>query len=203
MSQHSRCCQHLAPAGTDVPNGQRSKPQPALSSAFDTTRYSYAYVPAAASFLAMLVCCRDLEAVAWLRSSGCEWTSSTATAAAAGGHLQLLQYMTSQLPPCPINAGACAEAAAARGHLPVLMFLLQQHMCSYFDIGVCAEAAARAGHLDVLKWLAEQRPVAVADTGVCAEAAAAGEQAMQARLVQAYQRNITASAAVQHPAAFA
>jgi hypothetical protein len=83
--------------------------------------------------------------------------------------------MTAQLPPCPINAGACAEAAAARGHLPVLTFLLQQHMCSYFDIGVCAEAAARAGHLNVLKWLAEQRPVAVSDTGVCAEAAAAGE----------------------------
>jgi hypothetical protein len=84
--------------------------------------------------------------------------------------------MTAQLPPCPINAGACAEAAAACGHLPVLVFLLQQHMCSYFDIGVCAEAAARAGHLDILKWLAEQRPVAVSDTGVCAEAAGAGEQ---------------------------
>lgn len=117
----------------------------------------------------------DLEAVAWLRFNGCEWTSSAATAAAAGGHLQLLQYMTAQLPPCPINAGACAEAAAACGHLPVLVFLLQQHMCSYFDIGVCAEAAARAGHLDILKWLAEQRPVAVSDTGVCAEAAGAGQ----------------------------
>ncbi|KAF6252373.1 hypothetical protein COO60DRAFT_528924 [Scenedesmus sp. NREL 46B-D3] len=117
----------------------------------------------------------DLEAIAWLRSSGCEWTSSAATAAAAGGHLQLLKYMTAQLPPCPINAGACAEAAAAQGHLPVLEFLLQQHMCSYFDIGVCAEAAARSGNLNIVVWLAEQRPAAVADTGVCAEAAAAGQ----------------------------
>eukprot|EP00882_Tetradesmus_deserticola_P001936 GHRQ01002075.1.p1 GENE.GHRQ01002075.1~~GHRQ01002075.1.p1 ORF type:complete len:347 (+),score=147.22 GHRQ01002075.1:99-1139(+) len=117
----------------------------------------------------------DLESVAWLRSRGCQWTSSTATAAAAGGHLQLLQYMTAQLPPCPIHAGACAQAAAAQGHLPVLEFLLQRRMCSYFDIGVCAEVAARAGRLHILEWLAEQRPEAIADTGVCAEAAAAGQ----------------------------
>jgi hypothetical protein len=134
--------------------------------------------------------------VAWLRSIGCEWTSSAATAAAAGGHLKLLQHMMSQLPPCPINAGACAEAAAARGHLPVLELLLQQRKCSYFDIGVCAEAAARAGHLNILKWLAEQRPVAVADTGVCAEAAAAGEgrgcSVQTAQAVQGYWRTTPA-----------
>ena len=51
-------------------------------------------------------------------SNRCPWNWTTCSAAAAGGHLGVLEWARSQEPPCPWNGRTCSEAAMG-GHLEV------------------------------------------------------------------------------------
>lgn len=66
-----------------------------------------------------------LEVLQWARSQGCPWDSDTCSAAALNGHLALLQWARSE--DCPWNCGTCS-AAASGGHFGVLRWA-RSHGC--------------------------------------------------------------------------
>ena len=53
----------------------------------------------------------------WARANGCPWNEWTCTAAAKGGHLEVLQWAREN--GCPWNKWTCSEAAKG-GHLEML-----------------------------------------------------------------------------------
>ena len=116
-----------------------------------------------------------LEVLKWLRAQDppCPWDESTCTAAAAGGHLEVLKFLRSQEPPCPWNMHTCT-AAAEGGHLEVLKFLRsQERPCPWGDLGETTIAAAARGHLEALRWLrAQEPPCPFCNYGLTCEAAA-------------------------------
>ena len=73
-----------------------------------------------------------------------------------GGHLNVLQWLRSQDPPCPWDKYACS-GAAERGHLNVLQWLRSQSPPCVWDEDACS-GAAKGGHLNVLQWLRSQDP---------------------------------------------
>eukprot|EP00240_Pyramimonas_obovata_P011654 CAMPEP_0118924808 /NCGR_PEP_ID=MMETSP1169-20130426/2769_1 /TAXON_ID=36882 /ORGANISM="Pyramimonas obovata, Strain CCMP722" /LENGTH=117 /DNA_ID=CAMNT_0006865941 /DNA_START=340 /DNA_END=690 /DNA_ORIENTATION=- len=44
----------------------------------------------------------------WARDIGCPWSKQTCSAAAGGGHLEILQWARSQNPPCPWDEDTCS-----------------------------------------------------------------------------------------------
>ncbi|CAM9563543.1 unnamed protein product [Laminaria digitata] len=70
----------------------------------------------------------------------------TIARAAAGGHLEVLQWARSES--CPWNSRTCQKAAEG-GHLRTLRWA-RDHGCSW-DCQTC-EGAATRGHLEVLQW---------------------------------------------------
>uniref|UniRef100_A0A061R459 F-box domain-containing protein n=1 Tax=Tetraselmis sp. GSL018 TaxID=582737 RepID=A0A061R459_9CHLO len=92
----------------------------------------------------------QLETLKWLRQHGCPWSDSAAPAgqrAAAGGHLAVLQWLTTEGFTCDKNTAA---TAAAGGHLEVLKWLRNSLNCEWGK--ETTVAAARGGHLELLKW---------------------------------------------------
>ena len=61
--------------------------------------------------------------LAFLHEGGCAWDDWTCSAAAEGGHLEVLQYAHEK--GCPWNARTCTEAARG-GHLEVLKYLIDE-----------------------------------------------------------------------------
>ena len=57
------------------------------------------------------------ERLKWARENGCPWDEGVCSAAARGGHLEVLQYAHAN--ECPWDEGTCSSAAA-KGHLEVL-----------------------------------------------------------------------------------
>ena len=86
----------------------------------------------------------------------CRWNASSCSAAARGGHLDLLKWMRSQKPPCPWDKWTCA-AAAKGGHLEVLKWARSQDPPCPWDEFAC-EGAAKSGNLELIKWLRGQDP---------------------------------------------
>ena len=140
-----------------------------------------------------------LDLLQGARASTAELIAADAcAAAAAGGHLHVLQWLVqAQLPPCLINekttraaasSGSlevlqwlvargcpvtvdCARVAAGGGHLDILMFLRMRGML--FPIDVC-KAAAAGGHLGVLSYLRSLAPQTPWDKSVCCDAVESG-----------------------------
>ena len=86
------------------------------------------------------------ERLKWARENGCPWGEGVCSAAARGGHLEVLQYARAN--ECPWNEDTCS-AAALGGHLDVLQWA-RAAGCPWKE-GTCS-AAAGGGHLDVLQW---------------------------------------------------
>ena len=84
----------------------------------------------------------------WLHNTGGPWDAATASAAAWGGHLEVLQWAREHH--CPWNSSTPA-CAAAGGHLAVLQWAREQG-CTW-DSNTCF--AANSGQLEVLKWVRE------------------------------------------------
>ncbi|WZN60135.1 hypothetical protein HKI87_02g16630 [Chloropicon roscoffensis] len=80
------------------------------------------------------------------------WDEETCSWAAQGGHLEVLQWMRAQDPPCPWDLRVCYYAAC-NGDLEVLRWARSQG-CPW-DEGLTCDAA-RNGHLKVLKWLIKE-----------------------------------------------
>lgn len=122
----------------------------------------------------------DLEGIKWLRTQGCPWSSHACIAAAENGHLNVLRWLLSQRPACPMDAGLCALAAAAAGQLHVLQYLQGELLLRPFDLAACAEAAGAAGKQAVLDWLVLQDSALAANAAFGdQEAAAAARQQVQ------------------------
>jgi len=78
----------------------------------------------------------QLGALAWLRSRGCQWASSTCADAANGEHYEVLRYAHEH--GCPWDIFTCFHAAGG-GHLEVLQYA-HEHGCPW-DIETCYYAA--------------------------------------------------------------
>ncbi|QDZ18969.1 Rpc34 subunit of RNA polymerase [Chloropicon primus] len=113
-----------------------------------------------------------IELLEWLRSEGCGFHERTCAAAAEGGHLDVLQWARSQDPPCPWDAGTCRRAAMG-GHLDVLQWARSQDPPCPWDAGTCFGAAG-GGHLDILQWARSQDPPCPWGATTCALAAEGG-----------------------------
>lgn len=113
---------------------------------------------------------RGRPALPIVDASPCPWDTSTAAAAAAAGHLCILEWIYS-LPEAhrpPVDATACA-CAAGSGHIHLLSWLRARH--APWDSATCAMAAG-GGHLDVIQWARRMGCPWGADT--CAAAAGGG-----------------------------
>ncbi|KAL3656484.1 hypothetical protein V7S43_018631 [Phytophthora oleae] len=91
----------------------------------------------------------ELELVRWLCEVRGEWSPYAAVLAASGGHLQVLEWLRTNLFSSSSSAISMDDTAAG-GHLDVLRWL-QSHS-GYATPGAMNKAAA-SGHLEVVKWL--------------------------------------------------
>ena len=108
----------------------------------------------------------------WAHKNGYHWNDNTCTVAALGGHLNVLQWLRKQDPPCPWNGRTCSRAAE-NGHLKVLKWLRKQYPPCPWNEWTC-EQAAENGHLKVLKWLRKQVPPCPWNEWTCEQAAENG-----------------------------
>ena len=93
----------------------------------------------------------DLDAlVQWFQSHRCHWVTDVCRIAAAGGHLNILQWARSQTPQYSWDVMTCAVAARF-GHLEVLQWIRSQTPPCPWDDRAC-QLAARNGHLEVLRF---------------------------------------------------
>ncbi|CAB9506500.1 ankyrin repeat protein [Seminavis robusta] len=90
-----------------------------------------------------------LELLKWAQQNGCPWDKATCSAAACGGHLELLKWAREN--GCPWDEETCWYAAR-HGHLELLKWA-RQHGCPWNE-ETCS-SAARGGHLELLKWARE------------------------------------------------
>jgi hypothetical protein len=91
----------------------------------------------------------DIYISTWSRGGAHEHSCMTA---ARGDHLELLQWMRAQEPPCPWNEDACIYAANG-GHLEVLQWLRAQHPPCPWDIDFCLRVAVGESREEVVQWL--------------------------------------------------
>ena len=92
----------------------------------------------------------DLEALQWaVLELDCPWDTRTCSAAAANGHLEVLQWLHAN--GCPWDEWTC-RGAAKGAHMVVLQWARANG--AHWDTRTCAQAARR-GHLEVLQWLRE------------------------------------------------
>ena len=89
----------------------------------------------------------QLEALQWLRATGCAWDAWTCSAAAAGGNPAVLQWARTN--GCDWTASTCSWAAC-NGHLAALQWA-RANGCAWDSDLTCTEAA-RGCHLAVLQW---------------------------------------------------
>jgi len=107
-----------------------------------------------------------LQVLQWARAHHCPWNEKTSHAAAVGGHLEVLQWARAH--GCPWSPATC-ELAAQFGPFQVLRWA-REHGCEW-DAQTCAQAAA-GGHLHILQWAREHHCPWVSWT--CSEAAGGG-----------------------------
>jgi len=86
-----------------------------------------------------------LEVLQWVREQGCHWNWETCAIAALYGHLEVLKWAREHH--CPWNRLTCAHAAGA-GHLQVLRWALE-HGCPRDE--EMLELAAHNGQLEAIK----------------------------------------------------
>ncbi|KAJ1628800.1 hypothetical protein T492DRAFT_908154 [Pavlovales sp. CCMP2436] len=108
----------------------------------------------------------QLGALAWLRSRGCQWASSTCADAANGEHYEVLRYAHEH--GCPWDQNTCRSAAAG-GHLEVLRYA-HEHGCPWDSDTFSTAAAGR--HLEMLQYLHEHG--CPWDSSICNHAAGRG-----------------------------
>ncbi|UPR00456.1 hypothetical protein HOP50_05g37710 [Chloropicon primus] len=113
-----------------------------------------------------------IDVLEWLRSEGCGFDRWTCRGAAMGGHLDVLQWLQSQDPPCDWNEWTCAGAAQF-GHLHILQWARSQDPPCPWNEYTCSYAA-QFGHLDVLQWLRSQDPPCPWNSETCYKAAEGG-----------------------------
>ena len=89
-----------------------------------------------------------LASLQWARANGCDWNEATCSAAAEGGHLEVLQWLRGPIAGCNWNADTCMMAAGG-GHIAVLKWA-RANGCDW-NADTCM-MAAEGGHLAVLKW---------------------------------------------------
>jgi hypothetical protein len=142
----------------------------ALRGHLDTLEFINPYTQMAESVCEAAAIGGHLNVLQWLRkqSPPCPWNKKTCKAAARGGHMKVLQWLRKQSPPCPWNEQTCM-AAAEGGNLDVLKWL-RAHGCPW-NKRTC-QAAARGGHMEVLKWA--RKNGCPWDARTCAKAAGGG-----------------------------
>jgi hypothetical protein len=91
----------------------------------------------------------------WLGDNGLEFDNLMYNAA-LGGHLEIIQWLRAQNPPCPWNELVCAYAVKG-GHLEIIQWLRAQTPACPWDKDTSAYASA-SGNLEVLRWLRSQNP---------------------------------------------
>jgi len=120
-----------------------------------------------------------MEVLEWLKS---EYkrpiTSAAIHRAAEGGHLEIVKWLRAQDPPCPWDKWVCKEAARG-GHLVVLQWMRAQDPPCPWDEET-SNAAAERGDLEVLQWIRSQDPPCPWNShgGTCEVAAEGGHLAM-------------------------
>ena len=101
------------------------------------------------------------------------WTRIVCEGAARGGHLQILQWVRAQNPPCYWDERTCASAAEG-GELTTLQWLRAQDPPCPWDEQTCA-MAAKGGHLEILRWAVTQDPPCPWSASTCSNAATGGQ----------------------------
>jgi len=112
-------------------------------------------------------CLNSVAMITWARENGCPWDESTCAAAAEGGWLEALKWMTcfggrlevlewvrAQSPPCPWDVETC-DRAAGRGYLNVLKWLRSRDPPCPWNAWTCA-MAEKGGHFEMLQWAHER-----------------------------------------------
>jgi hypothetical protein len=99
----------------------------------------------------IILCLQVIEWLATGTPQPCPWNEWTCEAAAAAGHIHVLEFLRQQDPPCPWSQWTTL-AAAAKGQLAALQWL-RARGCPW-DRAEC-EAAGQA-HSDVMRWLQRQ-----------------------------------------------
>ncbi len=95
-----------------------------------------------------------LDLLQWLRSQNppCPWDNYTCSGAASIGHLNVLAWLRSQDPPCPWDENAC-YVAAKNGHLHVLQWLRSKNPPCPWDEDAVRNIAGLSGHSNIIQWL--------------------------------------------------
>mmetsp|Transcript_5998 Transcript_5998/g.6194 ORF Transcript_5998/g.6194 Transcript_5998/m.6194 type:complete len:424 (+) Transcript_5998:142-1413(+) len=91
----------------------------------------------------------SISMVEWARSVKCPVTIQSV---AAGGSIEVLQWMKAKEPNTPLS-GETIGAAAAGGHIHILQWIHSQEPLSSSNLRICTHNAAYKGHLNVLKYL--------------------------------------------------
>lgn len=91
----------------------------------------------------------NLKLLMWMRHKGHPWDWKVCAYAAENGHLDILKWARSTVPPAPINEWAFA-LAVQKEQIEVINWLY--HHKAPWDWMVCSNAAA-TGNLELLKWL--------------------------------------------------
>ncbi len=102
----------------------------------------------------------DRRLLEWVEARGVNFddprlNDSACAGAAAGGHLDLLQWLKAKIPGQSYDSDSClgeCSLAAQGGHLSVLQWFEERGVNFTEMYGLCY-AAAQGGHLEVLKWL--------------------------------------------------
>ncbi|UPR03967.1 hypothetical protein HOP50_14g72980 [Chloropicon primus] len=81
-----------------------------------------------------------IEILEWLKSEGCKFNEETCSCAAEGGHLDVLQWARSQNPPCDWDERTC-YCAARGGHLEILKWARSQDPPCPWDPEDCVRVA--------------------------------------------------------------
>lgn len=101
----------------------------------------------------------DLDAVKLAVEQGFPYGTQTCAAAAAHGHLHILEWMEEELGVLEVRV--TAQEAARTGDLPVLQWLLEQLYEEELEDGALDPAWSQAvelGNIDVLEWLRDRAP---------------------------------------------
>jgi hypothetical protein len=124
-------------------------------------------------------CLRDLSGLKALHTAGWKCARSSGVAAAAHGHVDVLQWL--RLSGCfKWDSPVCGLTAAAFGQLETLRWCLEDGCPASPQLAV---TAAQYGHMQVLRWLVEERGGgwkwnARADGACCTHAARRGDVPM-------------------------
>ena len=96
----------------------------------------------------------EIVLLRWARANGCAWGPDTCEYAAGAGHLEILQWARTQVPPCPWNKDTYLRALIG-GHLETLQWA-HANGCPLDDTDCTVSCAAQYGHTHILQWALEQ-----------------------------------------------